>query len=179
MSQLEPILENLGRARTNFLRAADAIPPDKWKTRPREDKWSASELVAHVISVERAIVGKADRIAQRTPIPVPFFKRFHLPMALVEVRVIRRKSPIPLDESQVREKEDMLAELRSVRERTLAFIEETKERDLGVYMYAHAFLGTLNLYEWFQMVASHEIRHTKQMREIEAHLPKAVASLQK
>jgi len=32
----------------------------------------------------------------------------------------------------------------------------------------HPFLGTLNLCEWFQMIASHQIRHTKQMREIAA-----------
>jgi hypothetical protein len=43
----------------------------------------------------------------------------------------------------------------------------------------HAFLGTLNAYEWFQMIASHEVRHTKQMKEIAAALPKVVAILQK
>jgi hypothetical protein len=37
----------------------------------------------------------------------------------------------------------------------------------------------LNAYEWLQMIASHEVRHTKQMKEIAAALPKAVAILQK
>jgi len=39
--------------------------------------------------------------------------------------VIRRKSPVPLDESLMAEKEAMLAGLRGMRERTLAFISET------------------------------------------------------
>ncbi len=97
-------------------------------------------------------------------------------MMVVESRLIRRKTPIPLDPGIVREKEEMLVELRQVRERTLAFIEETMERDLSKYRMPHPFLGTLNTYEWFQMIASHEIRHTKQMREIARTLLKSVTS---
>ena len=54
------------------------------------------------------------------------------------------------------------------RERMLAFIDETKERNLGVYRWKHPFLGSLSAYEWFEMVARHELRHEKQMREIAA-----------
>jgi len=100
-------------------------------------------------------------------------------MALAEVRVIRLKSPIPLDPQLVREKEAMLGELRDVRERTLAFLDEINNRDLRAYCWRHPFLGNLNLYEWFEMIAAHELRHTKQMQEIAAVLPKAVEVSQK
>jgi hypothetical protein len=103
-------------------------------------------------------------------------KRFHFPMWLVESRIIRRKSPIPLDPSLLNAKEEMLGELRAARERTLAFLVETSKRDLSAYCWPHPFLGMLNGYEWFEMIASHEIRHTKQMREIAARLPKVVES---
>ncbi len=73
----------------------------------------------------------------------------------------------------------MLGELRGVRERTLAFIEETRGCDLNKYNMPHPFLGTLNAYDWLQFIASHEIRHMKQMREIAGTLPKTVTSLQK
>jgi hypothetical protein len=102
-----------------------------------------------------------------------------LPLLLVEARVIRRKSPIPLDPEMLGEKEEMLAELREVRERTLAFLEETRGRDLSAYRWAHPFLGCLNAYDWMVMIAAHEVRHTKQMREIAAKLPKVIAILQK
>jgi DinB superfamily len=179
MPALKPILEKLERAQTELMQAADAVPPHQWKTRPGEDRWSASEVVCHLISVERAVISRTDRIIQHAPEPVPLLKRFHLPMALVESRVIKRKTPIPLDAAIVREKEEMLAELRNVRERTLAFIEETKARDLTAYRIRHPFLGSLNTYGWFQMLASHEIRHTKQMREIGSDLQNVVARLQK
>ena len=91
-------------------------------------------------------------------------------MWLVEARVIRRKSPVPLDESLMAEKEAMLAGLRGARERTLAFISETEQRDLSAYCWRHPFLGMLNLYEWLEMIAAHQLRHMKQIREIEAKL---------
>jgi DinB superfamily len=72
-----------------------------------------------------------------------------------------------------------LAELRGVRERTLAFIEETKGHDLSHYWMPHPFIGTLSTYEWLEFIASHEIRHAKQMVEIATSLPKNITKLQK
>ena len=174
---LATIVENLARAQRELLRAAEAVPEDQWKTRPAEGRWSAGELIGHLSAVERAILGRADKLLQKPPKSLPFFKRFHVPMMVVEARVIRLKTPKWLDVQTIREKEEMLAELRGVRERTLAFIEETRSRDLSKYSMPHPFLGTLNAYEWLQFIASHEIRHTKQMREIAGTLPKTVTSL--
>jgi hypothetical protein len=179
VQSIEPIVDKLARAQTRLLRAADAVCAEQWKSGPRKGAWSAGELVAHLIMVERSIIGKADRITQKPARPTPLLKRFHLPLALAEARVIRLKSPIPLDLQLVREKEAMLADLLEVRERSLAFLDEIKNRDLRAYCWRHPFLGNLNLYEWFEMIAAHELRHTKQMQEIAGALPKAVGSSQK
>jgi len=176
---LATIIENLARAQSELLRAADAVPADQWKAKPAEGRWSAGELIGHLSAIERAILIRADKILQNPPKSVPFYKRFHVPMIIVEARVIRRKAPAAREPQIVREKEEMLAELRGVRERTLAFIEETKVRDLSKYNMPHPFLGNLNAYDWLQFIASHEIRHMKQMREIAATLPKTVTSLHK
>jgi uncharacterized damage-inducible protein DinB len=170
MTSLQPIREKLARAQTAFFRAADAIPAEKWDNCPGLNEWSAAQLVAHLVVVERGVVTNVDRLTQKAPIPVPFPKRLHLPLWLVEARVIRRKSPVPLDDSLMAEKEAMLGGLRRVRERTLAFISETERRDLTAYCWRHPFLGMLNAYEWMEMIAAHELRHTKQVREIEAKL---------
>jgi hypothetical protein len=170
MTSLQPIREKLARAQTVFFRAADAIPAEKWDNCPGLNEWSAAQLVAHLVVVERGVVTNVDRLTQKAPIPVPFPKRLHLPLWLVEARVVRRKSPVPLDDSLMAEKEAMLGGLRRVRERTLAFISETERRDLTAYCWRHPFLGMLNAYEWMEMIAAHELRHTKQVREIEAKL---------
>ena len=177
--KLNSILDRMSKAQTGLLSAADSVPADDWNTRPSEGKWSAAELVAHLMMVERAVIGKADRVAQKPPKRVSLLKRIHIPMALVESRWIRRKSPVPVEPEMLRDKEAMLAELRTVRERSLAFLEETRGRNLSEYCWTHPALGTLNTYEWMHFLASHEVRHTKQMREIAANLPKPIESLQK
>ena len=176
MRTLETILSKLAEAETSFCRAADAIPLEQWTTKPDAKQWSAAEVVAHLVMVEREILGGADRITQKAPKRVPFVKRGHLPLWLVEARIIKRRSPLPLDPRLVGAKEEMLAQLRTARERTRAFLEETKGRDLSRYYWPHPFLGMLNLYEWFEMIAAHQVRHTKQMREILQRIPKLVGS---
>ena len=179
MASLEPILEKLARAQRKLLRAADAVPAGFWKTPPRPGAWSAAEVMAHVMIIERTVLGAADRIFTKTPRQTPLLKRFRLPFALAEVRVVRMKTPIPMDPELLREKEVMFAELREVRGRTLALIEETRGRDLRVYRWRHPFLGSLNAYHWFTFLASHQVRHEKQMREIAANLPEAIQKSQK
>jgi hypothetical protein len=170
MPSLAAIRTKLIRAQTAFFSAADTISVEKWDKCPGTNEWSAAQLVAHLLVVERVVLTRVDQLTQQSPIPVPFPKRMHLPMWLVEARVIRRKSPVPLDESLLAEKEAMLGELRRVRERTMAFISETERRDLSCYCWRHPFLGMLNVYEWMEMIAAHQLRHTKQVREIEARL---------
>lgn len=174
---LKSITDCMAKSQRGFLSAADAVSAEDWKTRPREGRWSAAELVAHLMVIERAVIAKADRIARKSPKRVSLLKRIHLPLALVEARWTRHKTPIPIREGMLRDKEVMLADLRTVRERSLAFLHEMKRRDLSEYCWAHPVLGTLNTYEWIKFLALHEIRHTKQMREIATSLPKSVESL--
>ncbi len=179
MNRLEPILEKLGRAQHSLLLAADAIPANLWNTPPRGGAWSAAEVIAHIMTIERGVTGAAERIFQKQPKHIPLVKRFRLPFVVAEMRLVRMKTPIPVDPQLLREKETMLAELREVRGRTLALMEKTKDRDLSVYRWRHPFLGSLNAYEWFSFLGSHQIRHEKQMREIAASLPKAIQNSKK
>jgi hypothetical protein len=174
---LQPILTKLARAQAEFLRAADPIGSSQWRDQPRAGCWSAGELVAHLCDVERGVRSYAQRIIRKAPLPVPLYKRLHVPLALVEARLAKRKVPaIVRPSTELTDKETMLAELRGVRERTLAFLEETRHRDLRAYGWRHPFLGRLNFYNWFQFIAAHEIRHSKQMWELVKILRKGVAS---
>jgi len=180
VSKLQPILAKLSRARAELLLAADAVGSTQWLEQARAGCWSAGRLAGHLCDVECAVRGYADRIIRKTALPVPFFKRLHFPLALVESRMIKRKVPAMVTEAtELADKETMLAELRSVRERTLAFLKETRHRDLSAYSWRHPFLGRLNFYDWFAFLSAHEIRHRKQMWEIAQNLRKGVASSRK
>ena len=177
MSKIEPIVEKLGSSRRRLLSAADAVSAEHWQTPPCEGRWCAAQLVAHLGLVERFILSKADRAIQGQAKARRFYRQWHVLFVIVEKGWFRRKSPAPVTPSEVAGKEEMLADLREARERTLAFLDETRTRDLSGYCWPHPFLGTLGIYDWLRFIASHEIRHTKQMREIAANLPKSVANL--
>lgn len=166
MPDVKRILENLSHARERLFLAADAVTPGQWRTPPQPDAWSAAEVIAHLTMVEGTVTGTAGRLLGQPPHTVPFWKRLHVPVRLTEWRAVRRRTPLPLDASLIAEKETMLAALRAVRMRTLALLDETRSRDLSAYRWPHPFLGSLNLYDWFRMVAHHEVRHAKQIREI-------------
>jgi DinB superfamily len=139
-------VQKLNRAQLGLLAAADSVSAAEWHTPPDANSWSAAHLIAHLCQVERSVLGYADRVIRKVPFHVPYMQRFHIPFLVVEKRLIRRKSPFPIDAQLLSSKESMLAELRAVRERTLSFLEETHGRDLSVYYWPHPFLGKLNFY---------------------------------
>jgi len=100
-------------AQSELLRAADAVPADRWKTRLAEEgRWPAGKLVGDVSAIERAILSRAGKLLGKTTgirAVFQFFNWFHVPMMFVEARVIRRKAPVTLEPKVVREKEEMLA----------------------------------------------------------------------
>jgi hypothetical protein len=179
MSDLQYALQKLNRAQHGLLLLADALDVTEWNTPSEANSWSAAHLIAHLCQVERWVLGYADRVIRKTPLHVPCLQRLQVPLVVVEKRLIRRKSPIPIDAELQHGKEAMLAELRSVRRRTLSFLDETHGRDLSVYYWPHPFLGRLNFYNWFTFIAVHQIRHTKQLVEIAKNLPKRVVPSQK
>ena len=174
MPHLQSALQKLGHAQQGLLLAADAVSVTDWSTLPSANSWSAAHVIAHLCQVERSVLGYADRVIRKTPFEVPYLQRFHVPFLVVEKRLVRRKSPIPIDTELLHDKETMLAELRTVRGRTLLFLDETHDRDLSVYYWPHPFLGKLNFYNWFTFIAVHQVRHTKQMVDIAKNLPKRV-----
>lgn len=166
MHDLDAIIERMHGARSALLGAADQVPGIHWQERPDLARWSAAEVIAHLTQVENAITAGAAKLVQGEPRPVPRWKRWHIPFWMVEIRLARRKTPIPLDPAIVAAKEEMLARLREARRRTLAFLDESRPGDFSGYFWPHPFLGNLNFYDWFRFMAHHEIRHTKQIREI-------------
>src|ERR1700759_2646018 len=116
-----------------MLSTADGVPADQWRTRPKGGGWSAAEILGHLIMVERSVVGSADRVTHHPPKRFSRLQKLHFPLSLVQARGVKHGSPLPVDPERLSEKETMLAALRNIRERMLAFIDETKERNLGIY----------------------------------------------
>jgi hypothetical protein len=166
MPDLRPLLEKLRRTRAKFEAAARQVPEENWRTPPFEGAWSAAEVVAHVTMVETLMTGAASKITRKPPLHVPHWKRIHVPVALVAWRGRRVESPIPLDTLLLDDREAMLARLAEQRSHTIAFLEAGRDTSFRKHRIQHPFLGSLHYYDWFRTLAAHEMRHTKQLREI-------------
>jgi len=166
IEDLTPILSRLDSSRAALLEISQAVPENRWREAPRPEAWSAGEVIAHLTMVESRVVEGARKIVAAAPIATPLWKCAHLPVWLAEWRGFRVKTPVPLDKSLLGDKQPMLENLAALRRRTLEFLEENRKRDLSPYRFPHPFFGSLNVYDWFRMIAHHEARHTRQVREI-------------
>ncbi|HTQ87186.1 MAG TPA: DinB family protein [Candidatus Solibacter sp.] len=166
MKDVASIVELLNRAHLELLEACEQIPANRWKRNPPKGGWSASEVVAHLTMVEAAVWnGVREELSKKTP-RHSFLNRLHIPVVMAAYRVIKRKNPIPLDSAMIKARQEALESYSAARNRTLKFIAEQASRNLAPYRRKHPFLGSLNLYDWMRMLAYHEMRHTKQIREI-------------
>jgi DinB superfamily len=151
------LLDKLRYTRQKFEAAARQIPNHYWRTPPREGARSAAEVVAHSM-VETLMTGAAARITRKPPLPLPLWKRTHIPVALVSWCFVRVESPIPLDTLLLDERETMLSRLVEQRPRTLAVLEFGRDSNLRKYRVQHPLLGSLHHYDWFRTLAAHDTR---------------------
>ena len=172
MHDVNPIVAQLQKAHSSFIAACGEIPEERWKSSPGKGAWSAGEVVAHLTQVEEKISSAVTKIVREAAVPVPLWKRLHFPVALAENSGFKLKTPVPLDPLLVREKTQMLVEFTRQRNHSVALLLSNGRKDLSVYRMPHPFLGSLNFYDWFRMLAFHEIRHTKQIRRIVASFPR-------
>ncbi len=164
--KLGPIYSLLSETRTRFVATADAFPAERWRESPADEVWSAAEVVTHTMQVEEAIVAGSKKALAAEPKPIPFLKRFHPPMALASLRRQKFKTPIRLDERRIPDKSEYLDRITATRKATLDFIATTADKNLSLYSFPHPAFGPLNLYSWFRLIAYHELRHAKQIREV-------------
>jgi len=170
-AHLEDVFTRLDRSRVALRAAIDAVPVSVRRNRPAPDRWSTAEVVEHLSMVERLFT---DRIANALQPRIPDLDRetadrVKLPDALearMADRVNRRQAPdtaqptgeIACDEAWMR-LEDGHARLRTI-------IGAADGLALGEVMLEHRFFGSLTIYQWVELMAAHEGRHTEQIQEI-------------
>jgi len=166
MSKLTSLFETLRGTREKFSAAARALPEQHWRVPPRADAWSAAEVVAHVTMVETLMTGAAAKITRKPPVKVAHWKRIHLPVIVASWRILRVKSPIPLDMLLLDDRDIMLSRLAEQRYRTITVLEAGRGSNFHSHRINHPLLGSLHYYDWFRTLANHDLRHEKQLREI-------------
>ena len=174
-SHLEAVFARLDRSRAALRAAVDSVSREARETRPAPDCWSTAEVVEHLSIVERifgeriekAIEARAAGLdrenADRVKLPDPIEAR-------MGDRVNKRKAVDAALPTGALSCEAAWAAFAHGHERVRAAVGAADGLALGDVTLDHPFFGTLTIYQWIELMAAHEARHTEQIKEIASAL---------
>jgi hypothetical protein len=159
-------------ARATLRRAIDAIPPALQRQRPAPDRWSAAEVLEHLTLVERIFgsrivaaidqakaAGLAAEAHERTPLLEAVEQR-------MADRVNKRQAPETAHPTGQLDIATGWTTLESNHATLLAALTGADGLALSRVTLDHPFFGTMTVYQWIELMAAHEGRHTEQIKEI-------------
>jgi hypothetical protein len=174
-AHLEEVFSRLDRSRSTLRAAVDSVSREARETRPAPDCWSAAEVVEHLSIVERifgerianAIEARAAGLdresADRVELPDPIQTR-------MADRVNKRKAVDAALPTGTLSCDAAWAAFENNHTRVRAAVGAADGLALGEVTVDHPFFGTLTIYQWIELMAAHEARHTEQIKEIAASL---------
>lgn len=155
--------------------SAASVPLALRGRRPAPERWSVAEVLEHLALVDRlfteriggriaaATRGLAAEAAQRTPLPP------HI-AAMMANREKTRNAPEQVIPTGHVDADAALAVLRQAHAGFRAALMDASGLALSDVTYDHPFFGTLNAYQWAELMAGHERRHAEQIAEIREQL---------
>ena len=165
------VMAALDASRQALRESMAAIPPSTRTARPGPDRWSAVDIVEHLSLVETrfsAIVGGKIAEALNAGLGPEGQPREPLPekiRTMLGDRTGKRTAPeaaVPtgrLDEAAA------WAAADSARTGFRSAVLSADGRALSAVIHEHPFFGPLNVYQWVELIAAHEMRHVAQVRE--------------
>ena len=170
------VLATLDASRQALRESMAAIPPAVRTSRPGPDRWSPVDIVEHLSLVESrfsAVVGGkiADALNEGlTPEQQP---RAPLPekiRTMLADRTGKRTAPEAAVPSGAMNEQAAWAAADKARAGFRAAVLSADGLALSGVMHEHPFFGPLNVYQWVELIAAHELRHVAQVRETAAQL---------
>jgi uncharacterized damage-inducible protein DinB len=145
-AQLDELLEKLESHRRELASQVQGMTEEQAARRPSEQEWSAKEQLAHLAAFERlwlqwAMQVRAEPGCEVGPPP---------------------PNPPAYEEASTRPVADLLGELASAREDTLAAIGGLTEEELG-RKGKHLLFGEMNVLQMLRSLYRHERMHIDQM----------------
>lgn len=172
----EEVLNYLDARRKELRDAIDSIPLSARNTEPTANQWSVAQVLDHLTIVDKRVaagVGKwiADArgtgLAQETETTSVAGT---IPNEKITDRSRKVEAPEEIRPRTDVDAETAWAELEQARAKLLAAFLTGDGLALGQVVQPHPVLGPINIYQWMLFCASHEARHTLQIREIAEQL---------
>ena len=166
----------LDASRAALKSAVDTVPVSLRQQRPAANRWSAVEILEHLVLVERRFtqmlepkIGGAieDGLGPETQARAP------LPSTIGQAvgdRSNARTAPDPVQPTGTLDEPQAWAALEAARQSLRALLSRGDGLALSTVVHAHPFFGPLTAYQWGELIAGHEMRHAHQMRELAGQL---------
>ena len=174
--QCEAAFGRLDSATRDLHEAAASMPESQRSLKPAPERWCVNEVLEHIGIVEQIFVTRlitnieaAKGAGLGSEVGAPAMLPDQLGVVL-EDRTTRRTAP---EQAQPTGNVDSAAALRSIEachERLRSAIASADGLALSSVTHDHRFFGTLNVYQWVDLMAGHERRHLAQLREIAEEL---------
>ena len=170
------VLATLDASRDALRHSMAAIPPPTRSARPAPERWSPVDIVQHLALVEArfsTVVGGKIAEAMNAGLGPETLPREPLPervRAILANRTEKRTAP---DAAVPRRGMDEAAAWVAAERSRAAFrasVLSADGRALSTVIHEHPFFGPLNVYQWVELIAAHEMRHVAQVLETAALL---------
>lgn len=163
---MKSTLKRLDAVHERLATAVSAVDPELLSKRPAENEWSVAEVVEHLCLVEGVVMGYLKSKLNEPPVKVSFLKKL-LPMRIVSLRVKRLEAPkIVRPSANLPPMDELLKKYNALRADTKeTCVKEGHERLSNICL-KHPYFGDMDGAAAVSMIAFHEQRHLKQIREI-------------
>ena len=167
----------LEQTRDGVIAAAQGLSQAQWTFKPAPGRWSAAEIVEHIVRTEELILGPIRQ--QLAAAPAPPAERDSraidaVVMAKLPDRSRKFQAPEPLQPAGTWTESEALDRLRKDTAGLIAFLESTPDlrRHILDAPPLEAVSGgqykSMDGYEWLLGAAAHTERHTRQLLEVKA-----------
>ena len=172
---LAEVFALLDQSRAALRAAVATVEPGDRARRPGPDRWSVNEILEHLGLVERsfgALVSEALAKADPADLADERDARVRLPddlRVVVRDRRERRKAPDSVVPTGTLDDGAAWDSLEQGRQQFRATVSAAEGPALGTVTATHRRWGPLTIYQWVEVLATHEARHAEQIAEVAAH----------
>ena len=168
----EEVLNYLDRQRKELRAAIDSVPLSARNQQPGDNQWSVAQVLNHLTIVDKRVamgVGKWITDARANGLG-PETQTTSVAGTIPNEKIVDRSRKVEAPE-EIRPRTDVDAEtawteLEQARARLREAFLTGDGMALEQVVQSHPVLGPINVYQWMLFCASHEARHTLQIREI-------------
>ena len=163
---MKSTLKRLDTVHEQLTTTISAVDPALLVKRPAENEWSVAQVVEHLCLVEGAVTKYLKSKLDQPPVKVSLLKKL-LPMRIVSLRVKRLQAPkIVEPASDLPPVAELLKKYDQLRSQTKELCVQAGKERLSQICMKHPFFGDMDGAAAVSMVAFHEQRHLKQIRDI-------------